>query len=240
MNRRTLFTASAATLATAVTCARAVEDMEEEFYKEPVKERAKAWMKVVKPEFAVAYFLGEADKKLDLRPGSVDDPFGKDASGRPEDFVPGPRVLIGGFDVAGMKHYLDVANLIARVRQRARVPRDKLLTLMEGVVQPEVVSPIMECFDPHHVVICYNESGEPCGGVEVCLSCNACRFDPGSDMLTKMCDTMKIARVLAEVGLPLDDKKTSIDDYAKQIAEDIREQEKSREEWRRKEQQEKK
>lgn len=181
--------------------------MEEEFYKEPVKERAKAWMKVVKPAFAVAYFLGEADKKLDLRPGSVDDPFGKDASGRPEDFVPGPRVLIGGFDVAGMKHYLDVANLIARVRQRARVPRDKLLTLMEGVVQPEVVSPIMECFDPHHVVICYNESGEPCGGVEVCLSCNACRFDPGSDMLTKMCDTMKIARVLAEVGLPLDDKK---------------------------------
>ncbi|MGV3664200.1 MAG: hypothetical protein ACO1TE_28765 [Prosthecobacter sp.] len=236
MNRRTLFTACATTLAAAVTSASAADDPEKEFHKAPVKDRARVWLKVVKPAFAVAYFLGEADERLDLRPSSVDDPFGKDAAGRPGDFLPGPRVLIGGVDMAGVKHHLDVANLIARVRQRARVPLDKLLTLMEGVVQPEVVSPIMECYDPHHVVICYNEHGEPCGGVEVCLSCNACRFDPGSDMLTKMCDTVKIARVLVEVGLPLDDKKTSIDDYAKQIAEDIREQEKSREEWRRKEQ----
>lgn len=232
MKRRTLLAASAASLA-AATSVRAVEDADETFRKAPVKERAKVWMKVVKPAFAVAYFLGEADQKLDRRPGSVEDPFGKDASGRPEERVPGPRVLIGGFDVDGVKHQLDVANLIARVRQRARVPLEKLLTLMEGVVQPEVVSPIMECYDPHHVVICYTQDGEPCGGVEICLSCNACRFDPGSDMGTKSCDTVKIARVLVELGLPLDDKKTSIDDYAREVVGEIRHMEKWREEQKR-------
>lgn len=244
MKRRTLLTTSAAVVTSAITAASAAEDTSDEaFRKAPKKKRAEIWMQQVKPAFAVAYLLGGADEKKDTRPPLANDPFAeKDASGKTVDELPTTRVLFCESSIDGADQFLDVANLVARVRQRARVPLDKLLTLVEAVVQPEITAPIMECYDPHHIVICYDMMGRPCGAVEICLTCNDRRLYPGGEILRENgCDMVKAARVLAEVGLPLSgEKNLSIKDYAKEVAEDIRTMEQSREEWKRKEQQEKK
>ncbi len=212
------------------SCTTAQNTPHKLFRNVPVKQWAQVWMQEVKPAFAVAYFLGDVDEKKDKRPALAGDPFAiKDASGKAEDRLPTTRVLLGPSGRGGQGLSLDVANLLARARQRARLPLDKLTTVVEAVVQPEAKAPIKECYDPHHVVICYDESGVPCGAVEICVSCNACRVYSGP-FQTQECDIVKVARVLVEAGLPLSgEKNLSIEDYAREVAREIREVEKWRE-----------
>jgi hypothetical protein len=240
MKRRTLLTASVSVAATAVPSVSTAKGKSDKLFRQaPMKKRAEVWMQQVKPAFAIAYFLGEADEKKDTRPPFGNDPFAKDASGKPQETLPGTQVLLLESGIDGSDQFLDVANLVARVRQRARVPLEKLLTLVEAVVQPEITAPIAECYSPHHIVICYDKIGSPCGAVEICLTCNDRRMYPGGEILHAYdgCDIAKVARVLAEVGLPLSgERNLSVDDYAKEVAEQIRYIEKRREEWRLEEQ----
>jgi hypothetical protein len=233
MKRRTILTSSVSIAATAVASASTATDKSDELFRQaPKKKRAEVWMQQVKPAFAVAYFLGEADEKKDTRPPFDNDSLAKAASGKTQETLPTTQVLFCESGIDGSDQVLDVANLVARVRQRARVPLAKLLTLVEAVVQPEITAPIMECYMPHHIVICYDEIGRPCGAVEVCLTCNDRRMYPGGEIFRENgCDMVKVARVLEEVGLPLSGEKSlSIDEYAKEVAEQIRDVEKRREE----------
>ena len=95
--------------------------------------------------------------------------------------------------------------------------------MVKALLDSDIVAPVAECYEPHHVVIFYNELGVPCGVIEICLSCVAFRIFPGGQSVrSEYYHIVQAARVLAELGLPLNNKKLTIDAYALDIQKRIR------------------
>ncbi len=201
MNRRALLASSIATVASAVTPDRPRVAI--------AVEKAAAWIGHVSCSFAMAYYLGPLDDR-DKRPSPTGGPFAKNP---PDEEIPPLRILRS--EKTGE---IDTAKLIASVTHRVRVPKEKLAILVGALLDSHIVAPVADCYEPHHVVICYNELGAPCGVIEICLICVAFRIFPGGQIVrSDFYDIVQAARVLADLGLPLNSNKLTIDAYAADI-----------------------
>lgn len=208
MNRRTFLASSIATAASAASpTPLAVAG---------ALEKAAAWIGHVSCSFAMAYYLGPLDDR-DKRPTASVDPFAKNP---PSEEIPDLRILRS--EKTGE---IDTAKLIASATHRVRVPPEKLAALVGALLDSDIVAPVADCYEPHHVVICYNELGAPCGVIEICLSCVAFRIFPGGQIVrSDLYDIVQAARVLHDLGLPLNRNNMPLDAYAQDIQKRIKSQ----------------
>ncbi len=206
MKRRALLsalTATAAASAAAPSHKLKLDGKDTDIVKWPT---SPGWLDYIEHSFAMAYYLGPPEER-DKRP------HGK---GQPEQISETPILRS---ESAGA---LDIAALIARARQRTRVSDKQLASLAEALLDSDVEAPVKDCYEPRHIVICYGEMGDVCGVIEICLSCVSFRIYPGGRMIrSEWYDIIKAARILHELGLPLNDENETIEDYVKRMEEKI-------------------
>jgi len=173
--------------------------------------KADQWIEAAYGSFAMAYFLKPLED-YDDRPDDPDFPFTDGERKKPSQrkYV---RVLRD--EASGA---LDIANLVASASHRAKVPRGKMVELVKALLESDVEAPAHNCYVPHHVIVSYDRMGAVTGVIEMCVSCIGFRIYPGGSALrTPRYDFVRVARILVNLGLPLDNKNTSNEDYIRQV-----------------------
>jgi len=196
MNRRQL-------LATASLSLAAKAALVGEEAKTPLPKVSEEWLKKVHPYFVVAYQFGDADPKETRPPLDDGDPFVKKGEPRKP-----PLTVIseGG--------YLDVASLVARVQRRVSLDHAQFQSIIGPIFDGTEETNVSECYDPHHVIVAYDERGVPTGAIEICFSCQNIHIFPGGRDIRNDChDLRPAAHLLFKLGLPLGEKYPSLKEY---------------------------
>lgn len=180
--------------------------------------------------FVMAYHLTsfkECDKRPDPDPPDAD-PFNPDPD--PSKHLPAKGEALKMPQSGILKNErtgkIDTAALIASAGKRVKVPTKSLESILTALLDSDTVAREAACYEPHHVIISYDQNGEPLGIIEICFSCVAFRIYPGGFLIrTDNYDIVEVARVLTELGLPLDEKNTSLKEYEKSKASPKKEKE---------------
>lgn len=163
---------------------------------------SETWMAMVDPWFVMVYHLGDFEE-CDKRP--THDPFTPGG----EEKLPTPRFLSQGSEL------LDVAAVIAATKKRIKISKEQFASLMEAVLDSNIEAFVADFYDPHHLVVCYDEFGAPKAAVEICFGCNQIRISPGHHLIaSNRYDMVALARMFVSWGLPLGGKEErSLKDY---------------------------
>jgi len=144
--------------------------------------------------FCVAYVIRDPDAR-DSRP-APDDPFTTNGESLPH------GILRSGGNV-------DVASLASLTTAQARLTQQQITAVHKAVIEGQSRFPVMECYDPHHAIICYSEEGKHLSCIEICFTCNRVKIAPESRRLNatdhafERSDLIALARIFAELKVPL-------------------------------------
>jgi hypothetical protein len=144
--------------------------------------------------FCVAYVIRDPDVR-DSRPDS-DNPFSTNGESIPRDILRSDCKV-------------DVAALVSRVTAQARLTKEQITGTYKAVIEGQSRFPVAECYDPHHLIICYSETGTPLSCIEICFTCNRVKITPesrqlnSSDHFFERSDLIALARIFTELKLPL-------------------------------------
>ena len=195
MNRRQLLATASLTFAAKTALAEGPD-------KAKTEKLSETWQKLAPAHFAMAYYFEDAGPE-DRRPSSGNDPFTK--KGQLEDPPLG---------IIGLGDHFDVAGLVARVRNRVALSHADLQTIAVAVLDGTKETRLFDCYDPHHLIVTYNEIGSPTGAIEMCLQCQDIHVFPGGRALVNFCQDLRtVARLLSKAGLPLGKRYPSLQDY---------------------------
>ena len=161
---------------------------------------------MVDPRFIMVYHLGEFEE-CDKRP--LQDPFAPGGEEKLVEKLPMGRYLGGAFEI------LDVAAVIAAMKKRIRISKEQLSSIMAAVLDSNVQAMLADCYEPHHLVVCYDEFGTPKAAIEICFGCNQVRIRPGENLvMSNRYDMVALARLFVSWGLPLGGKEPrSLEEY---------------------------
>jgi len=142
--------------------------------------------------FCVAYVIRDADER-DSRP-APGDPFATNGESIPH------GILRSDGNV-------DVASLASLTTAQARLTQQQIAAVHKAVIEGQSRFPVMECYEPHHAIICYSEDGKPLSCIEICFTCNGVKIAPNSqDTSTRFvagADLIALGRIFKELKLPL-------------------------------------
>ncbi len=167
---------------------------------------SETWMAMIDPWFIMVYHLGdfeECDKRL------THNPFAPGDAEKFEEKLPTPRFLGQGSEL------LDVAAVIAATKKRIKISKDQLTSILEAVLDSTIEALVASCYDPHHLVVCYDQFGSPQAAIEICFGCNQVRISPGHNLVVGNRHNMvALARLFVSWGLPLGGKEErSLEEY---------------------------
>jgi hypothetical protein len=152
---------------------------------------------IAQSAFCVAYVIRDPDAR-DIRPNDRGDPFKSEE---------GEGVRHG--NILGSDSLIDVDTLTSRLVAQARISKENLTTTYKAVIDGNSHFPVMECYDPHHAIIFYSNSGKPVCCIEICFTCNRVKISPEFRTLTptdhsyERTDIIALARVFEDLKLPL-------------------------------------
>lgn len=145
--------------------------------------------------FCVAYVLRDPDAR-DSRP-APDDPFADNGESLPYNVLRSDGKVV------------DVAALTSLVTAQAHLTKEQITATYKAVIDGQSRFPVMECYDPHHLIICYSETGTPLSCIEMCFTCNRVKIAPESRLLytsnssVEQSDLIALARIFTELKLPV-------------------------------------
>ncbi len=180
--------------------------------------------------FCVAYNFRDGDER-DARPIPKDDPFGQDGDDSEDAHISRGSLLIPDF-------LLDTAGLVSRTTSQKKIKKDLAQKIFDLTLKENQANNILlgsDCYDPHHIIVFYQDFGIPVGCIEVCFTCNRAKIyhrknsiDPAVRVYpTSQPDFLAIATLLDQVGLPLTPYK-SLADYKVALEEKVKREEQFR------------
>ncbi len=105
--------------------------------------------------------------------------------------------------------FADLKALDARVIRLASLKKEQLDSIPKIISEGEPRFPVMECYDPHHVIVFFDGKGKPTGCIEICFTCNRVRVAPefrtltGDDHVFERSDLVALGRIFNDLRLPL-------------------------------------
>lgn len=145
--------------------------------------------------FCVAYELRDVGER-DRRPADRLDPLSGGEGG------------ILRRSVLNAKSVVDVAALASRAQKQKLLTAPAYFAAIKAMNTSSKRYPVMECYDPHHVVVFYGSVGEPIAAIEVCFKCNhimtsgTLNGSTPSGALYEDSDLEAFAQFFRDAGLP--------------------------------------
>lgn len=110
--------------------------------------------------------------------------------------------------VLNAQSVVDVAALAARVQKQKLMTAQGYYAAIRAMNTSTKRYPVMECYDPHHVLVFYGSGGEPIAAIEVCFKCNhimtsgSLNGSTPSGALYEDSDLEGFAKFFREAGIP--------------------------------------
>lgn len=177
--------------------------------------------------FCVAYNFRDADKR-DARPS----PF-KSGDSKSSEYKDGSEdTYIHNGSLLLPKYMFDTAGLLSRVTSQKMINKVSAQRIFDLTLKDNKRQYLTyDCYDPHHIIIFYQDYGIPVGCIEICFTCNRARIScrkKGTESTIRIYpashpDFFAIATIIHESGLSLSpykslvEYKEKLDEQAKKV-----------------------
>ena len=163
--------------------------------------------------FCIVYQFRDADER-DARPLPIGedgkpirlDPFGPEDSWIPNQILRGPNIV-------------DFAALSTRTLASKTLSHVEGKRVISSTIGSDADHPMMDCYDPHHIFVFYNNEGLPISAIEVCFRCSRVKLSPNIIAIYgrhSSVDFPTLAKIVIDSGLAIPPYE-NLEDYLKEL-----------------------